>query len=85
MKGDRGIRSLEDMDLAALSYAEVKPLASGRPLVIRKAGVDAEVGALDAVLGVAQPALCQRKEGGRLPMMVEALGKCRCYAGDAPD
>jgi hypothetical protein len=43
MKGDKGIRSLEDVELAALSYAEVKALASGNPLVIEKAGVDAEV------------------------------------------
>jgi hypothetical protein len=36
MKGDQGIRSLEDVELAALSYAEVKALASGNPLVIEK-------------------------------------------------
>ena len=43
MKGDQGIRSLEDVELATLSYAEVKALASGNPMVIEKAGVDAEV------------------------------------------
>lgn len=43
MNGDRGIRSLEDAEMSALSFAEVKALASGNPLVIQKAGVDAEV------------------------------------------
>lgn len=43
MCGDTSVRSIEDAELAALSYAEVKALASGNPLVIEKAGVDAEV------------------------------------------
>jgi len=43
MSGDDTIRTLEDAELASLSYAEVKALASGNPLVIEKAGVDAEV------------------------------------------
>jgi hypothetical protein len=52
MKGDKGIRSLEDVELAALSYAEVKALASGNPLVIEKAGVDAEVARLSTLFSV---------------------------------
>lgn len=43
MRGDSGLRNLEDAEMAALSYAEVKALASGNPMVIEKAGVDAEV------------------------------------------
>lgn len=43
MQGETCGRSAEDVELAALSYAEVKALASGNPLVIEKAGVDAEV------------------------------------------
>lgn len=43
MRGDAGLRSIEDAEMGALSYAEVKALASGNPLVIEKAGVDAEV------------------------------------------
>lgn len=43
MSGDTSVRTLEDAEMAALSYAEVKALASGNPLVIEKAGVDAEV------------------------------------------
>jgi hypothetical protein len=52
MSGDKGIRSLEDVELAALSYAEVKALASGNPLVIEKAGVDAEVAKLSTLFSV---------------------------------
>lgn len=37
------IRRLEDLDSAALTYAEVKAIASGNPLVIEKAQVDAEL------------------------------------------
>src|SRR6202453_1412930 len=43
MSGDMTIRRLEDLDSAALTYAEVKAIASGNPLVIEKAQVDAEV------------------------------------------
>lgn len=46
MRGDTGMRSAEDVELAALSYAEVKALASGNPLVMEKAGIDAEVAKL---------------------------------------
>lgn len=52
MKGDQGIRSLEDVELATLSYAEVKALASGNPLVIEKAGVDAEVAKLSMLFTI---------------------------------
>ena len=43
MSGDMTIRHLEDLDSAALTYAEVKAIASGNPLVIEKAQVDAEL------------------------------------------
>jgi hypothetical protein len=43
MSGDMTIRRLEDLDTAALTYAEVKAIASGNPLVIEKAQVDAEL------------------------------------------
>src|SRR2546425_9590399 len=42
MSGDMTIRRLEDVDSAVLTYAEVKAIASGNPLVIEKAQVDAE-------------------------------------------
>jgi hypothetical protein len=43
MSGDMTIRRLEDLDSAALTYAEVKAIASGNPLLIEKAHVDAEL------------------------------------------
>ena len=43
MMGDASVRRAEDVDSAALTYAEVKAIASGNPLVIEKATIDAEV------------------------------------------
>jgi TolA-binding protein len=43
MTGESDLRRIEDVDGAALTYAEVKAIASGNPMVIEKAGVDAEV------------------------------------------
>jgi TfoX/Sxy family transcriptional regulator of competence genes len=43
MSGDMSIRRVEDLDSTALTYAEVKAIASGNPLVIEKAQVDAEL------------------------------------------
>lgn len=43
MTGDATVRSAEDVDAAALTYAEVKAIASGNPLVLEKASVDAEM------------------------------------------
>jgi N12 class adenine-specific DNA methylase len=46
MTGDTSLRRLEDVDGSALTYAEVKAIASGNPRVIEKASVDAEVARL---------------------------------------
>ena len=43
MTGQTVARRIEDLDSPALTYAEVKAIASGNPLVIEKAKVDAEV------------------------------------------
>ena len=43
MTGESNLRRIEDVDGAALTYAEVKAIASGNPMVIEKANVDAEV------------------------------------------
>jgi len=43
MTGETTARRVEDLDAPALTYAEVKAIASGNPLVIEKAKVDAEV------------------------------------------
>ncbi|MDR3368827.1 Eco57I restriction-modification methylase domain-containing protein [Rhodoferax sp.] len=84
MKGDKGIRFLEDVELATLSYAEVKALASGNPLVIEKAGVDAEVAKLSTLFSMwRNQRYANESEVGRLPMMIEALEKkIALYAQD---
>jgi hypothetical protein len=46
MTGQNDLRRIEDIDGAALTYAEVKAIASGNPLVIEKARVDAELARL---------------------------------------
>lgn len=46
MCGEIAVRRIEDLDSAALSFAQMKALASGNPLVMEKAGVDAEVARL---------------------------------------
>ena len=46
MTGESDLRRIEDIDGAALTYAEVKAIASGNPLVIEKARIDAEVARL---------------------------------------
>ena len=46
MTGESGLRRIEDVDGAAFTYAEVKAIASGNPLVIEKARIDAELGRL---------------------------------------
>ena len=46
MTGESDLRRIEDIDGTALTYAEVKAIASGNPLVIEKARIDAEVARL---------------------------------------
>jgi len=46
MTGETDLRRIEDIDGAALTYAEVKAIASGNPMVIEKASIDAEVARL---------------------------------------
>jgi N12 class adenine-specific DNA methylase len=46
MTGDTHVRRIEDIDTRALTYAEVKAIASGNPLVIEKATIDAEMARL---------------------------------------
>ena len=46
MTGESDLRRIEDVDGAALTYAEVKAIASGNPIVIEKARIDAELARL---------------------------------------
>jgi len=43
MHGNASMRTVEDAEVAALSYAEIKALASGNPMVLEKAAVDSEL------------------------------------------
>lgn len=43
MSGDTTIRNIDDMDEAALNYAEIKAIASGNPLILEKIEVDTEI------------------------------------------
>ncbi|KKK81591.1 hypothetical protein LCGC14_2811910, partial [marine sediment metagenome] len=43
MRAKAGVRSIEDVDQRALTYAEIKAIATGNPLVMEKAQVDADV------------------------------------------
>ena len=52
MENDGQARSVEDVTSQSLSFAEVKALASGNPIVIEKAAVDAEVAKLMAIKDV---------------------------------
>jgi hypothetical protein len=51
MTGESDLRRIEDIDGAALTYSEVKAIASGNPLVIEKASIDAEVSRLTRLQG----------------------------------
>lgn len=84
MKGDQGIRSLEDVELAALSYAEVKALASGNPMVIEKAGIDAEVAKFSTLFSVwRNQRYANESEICHLPTTIEALERrIILYASD---
>lgn len=43
MSGANGARTIEDISMGALTFAEIKAIASGNPLVLEKATIDAEV------------------------------------------
>jgi len=74
MRGDTGMRSAEDVDLAALSYAEVKALASGNPLVMEKAGIDANVAKLSLLKSQwDNQRWSNQRESATLPGRIEKL------------
>jgi N12 class adenine-specific DNA methylase len=47
MNGQTSVRSAEDLDGGALTYAEIKAIASGNPAVMEKVKVDTEIRKLD--------------------------------------
>ena len=73
MSGDKGLRSIEDVELATLSYAEVKALASGNPKVIEKAGVDADIARYSSLFMVwRNQRYANESEVAHLPMRIES-------------
>src|SRR5208283_4009400 len=49
MNGDTSVRTAEDINGGALTYAEIKAIASGNPTVMQKVKVDTEVRKLDSL------------------------------------
>ena len=49
MNGDTSVRTAEDINGGALTYAEIKAIASGNPAVMEKVTVDTEVRKLDSL------------------------------------
>jgi hypothetical protein len=47
MSGKASVREAEDLESGALSFAEIKAIASGNPLVVEKIKIDTEVRRLD--------------------------------------
>src|SRR6201996_8266658 len=52
MRGETSVRSAEDLESGALTYAEIKAIASGNPAVVEKIKVDTEIRKLDQLRAV---------------------------------
>ena len=52
MRGETSVRAAEDLDSGALTYAEIKAIASGNPAVVEKIKIDTEVRKLDQLRAV---------------------------------
>ncbi|HEX3681732.1 MAG TPA: DEAD/DEAH box helicase family protein [Bryobacteraceae bacterium] len=52
MRGDTSVRVAEDLESSALTYAEIKAIASGNPAVMEKVKVDTEIRKLDQLRAV---------------------------------
>ena len=78
MTGESDLRRIEDIDGAALTYAEVKAIASGNPMVIEKASIDAEVARLSRLRS-------QHSETQfRLRAQIQASGRREAASGETP-
>jgi hypothetical protein len=95
MRGRLDVREIDDVGDNALSFAEVKALASGDPLVLDKAHADNEVVRLDrlsrafnrnqVMLGHTVVTADRSAAGGQtdLPLLEAAVAKMRDTTGDA--
>jgi hypothetical protein len=52
MRGETSVRSAEDLESGALTYAEIKAIASGNPAVVQKIKIDTEVRKLDQLRAI---------------------------------
>ena len=52
MRGETSVRSAEDLETGALTYAEIKAIASGNPAVVEKIKIDTEIRKLDQLRAV---------------------------------
>ena len=52
MNGQTSVRAAEDLDGGALTYAEIKAIASGNPAVMEKVKIDTEIRKLDQLRAV---------------------------------
>jgi hypothetical protein len=65
---------VEDLENAALTFAEIKAIASGNPLVMEKVRVDTEIRKLDALRASHQNQLYRvTREVSELPFRCRAL------------
>jgi N12 class adenine-specific DNA methylase len=52
MRGETSVRAAEDLESGALTYAEIKAIASGNPAVVEKIKIDTEVRKLDQLRSI---------------------------------
>ena len=52
MRGETSVRSAEDLESGAFTYAEIKAIASGNPAVVEKIKIDTEIRKLDQLRAV---------------------------------
>lgn len=52
MRGETSVRAAEDLENGALTYAEIKAIASGNPAVVEKIKIDTEVRKLDQLRAI---------------------------------
>jgi hypothetical protein len=80
MCGDISTRRVEDLENAALTFAEIKAIASGNPLVMEKVRVDTEIRKFDA-LRAAHPNQLYRvtRQTAELPFSIERSRQIRTH------
>ena len=78
MRGETSVRSAEDLESSALTYAEIKAIASGNPAVVEKIKVDTEIRKLDQLRAV--HASQQRRIKWEIRDLPRQIGEAKEYA-----